>query len=41
MPICEAKLTELKGELDNPIIMPGDLNNYLSVDRMSRQKKNH
>lgn len=39
MPACEAKLTELKGEIDNPIIMSGDFNISLSVDRMKRQEK--
>lgn len=38
MPACEAKLTELKGEIDNPIIMSGDFNISLS-DRMKRQEK--
>lgn len=37
MPACEAKLTELKGEIDNPIIMSGDFN--ISVSRQNEKTR--
>ena len=40
--LYKAKLTDIKGDIDNNIVIVGDFNNLLtSMDRSSRQKSNN